>query len=57
VRLGDPSPKELDRYNHLTINGIEVYMPKSLFIPGNFTISLQRFFCFKYLTIDDWKLV
>jgi len=57
VRLGAPSPKDIDRYNHLTIDGIEVYLPKSLFIPGNFTISLQRFFWFKFLTIDNWKLV
>jgi hypothetical protein len=55
--LGEPSAKDMDRYNHLTVTGIEVYMPKSLFIPGHFTISLRRLLWFKFLTIDDWKLL
>jgi len=57
VRLGKPPETDLDRYNHIIVDTINVYMPKSLYIPGNFSISLWRFLWMKSLTIDGWKLV
>jgi hypothetical protein len=57
VRLGKPSPEEIDRYNRLLVDNIEVFMPKSLFIPDHFTIALWSFLWMKGLTIDNWKLI
>jgi len=57
VRLGKPSPEEIDRYNRLLVDNIEIFMPKSLFIPGHFTIALWSFLWMKSLTIDNWKLI
>ena len=56
MRLGKPSLQNLNRYNRLYLHNVEVFLPKSLYIPENFTISLRRFFWLKNLTIDDWKV-
>jgi len=55
--LGKPATAELEKFNHIIVENLNVYMPKSLYIPGNFTISLWRFLWMKGLTIDHWKLV
>ena len=57
MRPGTPPVTDLERYNHVIVDNINVYMPKSLYIPGNFSIDLWRFFWLKGLTIDGWKLV
>jgi len=57
VRPGKPPLTEIDRFNLVIVDGLEVYMPKSLYIPGNFTIGLWRFLWMKGLTIDGWKLI
>jgi len=57
VRSGKPAPAEVDRYNIVRVDGLDVYLPKSLFIPGDFTIALWSFLWIKGLTIEGWKLI
>jgi hypothetical protein len=57
VRPGKPPEPNIDRFNHLIVEGIDLYLSKSLFIPAPFTIALWRFFWLKGLTVEGWKII
>lgn len=57
MRQGKPPQNEYHLFNRVEVDDIEVFMPKTLFIPGNFSIALWKFLWLKGLTVEDWKLV
>ncbi|MHC1746414.1 MAG: CC/Se motif family (seleno)protein [Negativicutes bacterium] len=55
VRLGVPHNPE--KYKVSKINGILVYVPVAFESPFDLRIVLRKFFWFKSLHIEGWKII
>jgi len=55
VRLGVPHNRE--KYKASEISGISVYVPADFESPFDLSIVLRKFFWFKSLHLEGWKII
>jgi hypothetical protein len=51
------TPESLEQFEATDIDGVTLFVPRNLCIPGELTVVLNKFLWWKWLGIRGWKIL